>query len=176
MNPFDHQKAYATMDLGPHRVPGHITKITGCGIQWDWETTKSQGTSGGTDKFKGQKKNDSIKVECSLTTPAHHEELEAFRVAMIPPEGKAPPAFDARNAVLNNGRIKSVTINEIGQEEDQGGGQWKYVLDLRKFAPPKPTATGAPKGAKGTTKWVEPDAKSPADKAVDDLLKKAKDA
>lgn len=187
LNPFDNQKAYGTMKLGPNLVPGIIQDIDGADREFEWDVQKPVQTGGADNAYKGPKVADGIKVKCALATASDFVDLKKFRAAVRPPKGQKPSAWDVTNAILNNQEIARVTIRKIGQEkwEGEGGkGLWTFELILLEHDPAKKTATGAVTGSKsggaagaapGSPGYVEP-VQSAADKQIDALLKKAQAA
>ncbi len=183
MNPFDHQKAYGTMKLGPHQVPGVIQDIDGADREFVWEVKKPVSTGGADADFKGAKLAEGIKVKSELVTAADFLALEKFRKSVTPPKGQKPSAFDVTNAILTNNGIARVTIKKVGQEKWEGG-RWTFTLELLEHDPAKKTAVGAVGSSKSSTAssgkpgspgYVEP-VQSAADKQIEALLAKAKAA
>lgn len=172
LNPYDNQPSYGTMTLGPHKVPGIITAITGADRKWTYDKQRPVGKSGAVNVYKGSEPCDSIKVDIALTTAAHFVALRSFRAAVTPPAVGRPTAFDVSNAVLQNAGVKSVAIKSFGQETYAGNGLWTVSLELVEFFPPRATSTGPA----DKSKWVltQGDAPSAADALVNEYLEKAK--
>jgi hypothetical protein len=187
LNPFDNQKAYGRMLVGPNALPGIVLEIDGADRDYDWDVQKPVATGGAAANFKGQKIADGIRVKCGLVTAGDFLDLAKVRAALRPAKGQKPSAFDVTNAILNNQGIKSVTVKKIGQEkwEGEGGkGLWTVELVFLEYDPPKATAVGAVAGSKsagaagaapGSPGYVEP-VQSAADKKIDALLATAKAA
>lgn len=185
MNPFENQKAYGVLYLGPYKVPGIILEIEGCDREYVWEVKKPISTGGADADFKGVKVADGIRVKSALVTAMDFLDLATFRKNVTPPKGKKPSAFDVRNAIFTNNGIKSAAIRKIGQEhwEGEGGkGLWTFMLELLEYDPAKKTAVGAVGGSKSggaagnAASNFKEEAQSAADKEIEDLLKKAKAA
>lgn len=173
-SPADAPEYYYRAKIGGVYTPGVIPPkgITGWSLKTDYDVKKGKGaddatmTNTGTDPPKGKIKyqiwrngtGDSGEDDASV--PNDHDDDDNF-VTMLLAASAANKALDIVHPIVNQLKVSSVVVTEIGQKTDEGLGLWSREIEFQKWVPEPKAAGGTPAAAQNKDD-ADPDADKPS--------------